>query len=471
MDYHQGGLKHSMNKILLPVLSIIFVVLISLPSSAWAFTCIPPTCGACCPPVLKACQDHCLCVSNAETGTPDKPDTTLGHISSEFQKQRKWLVDQFFKEPNKKDQLGILAAFKIITSQLTTVGMLQVEAIGTFFDAKHQLETQRIFQQLTTKAHKDYHASEGLCEIGTISKSLAASSRVGAVVKSTFSKRSTDRQLLAKDTIGVEGSFSDKRSRLRQFIKKYCDKDDNMGNLSRLCMKSENKRELFNKDINYTSTIDTPLTLDLDLSNQGQDKTDDEEAIFALTANLFAHELAPEKNQNFFLTDKEEPNMAGAAGAYLDWRALVAKRSVAANSFASIISEKTKGDAQAQPFIYSFIQEITKGKEQELAPEEIEKLLGDKPSYYAQMEVLTKTLYQSPTFYADLYDKPANVLRKDVAIQAATLMQKRDLYHSYLRSEMLLAVMLETALIDEQTRIENEFGPAFNTGEMEDPRQ
>lgn len=460
-----------MNKNILPLLLAVVLMVTFAPQSAFANKCIPPTCGACCPSVIGACQDSCLCVSNGETGAPDQPKTTLGHITEEFKKQRKWLVDQFFKEPNAKDGLGILAALKAMTTQLTTVGMLQVEAIGGFFDAKHQLETQRLFQQLTARAHKDYSPNEELCEIGTISRSLAASSRNKELTKVVFSKRATDRNLLANDTPSMEGTFSDKRTRLRQFIKKYCDKGDNMGNLNLLCMKSENRRELFNKDINFTATIDTPLTLDVDFSGQGKsDTTDDEEALFALTSNLFAHELAPEKTQNNFLTRDGEPNLEGAAGAYLDWRALTAKRSVATNSLASIIAEKAKGDTQAQPFIYSFIQEMTKGKNTELAPAEIEKLLGDKPSYYAQMEVLTKKLYQNPNFYSDLYDKPANVLRKDVAIQAATLMQKRDLYHSYLRSEMLLAVMLETTLADEQNRIDNEFAKGFNTGEMEDPR-
>jgi len=76
------------------------------------------------------------------------------------------------------------------------------------------------------------------------------------------------------------------------------------------------------------------------------------------------------------------------------------------------------------------------------------------------MEILTKKLYQSPKFYSDLYDKPANVLRKDVAIQAAELMQKRDIYRSLLRSEITLATMLETALLSEQENLKNELDPS-----------
>jgi hypothetical protein len=81
------------------------------------------------------------------------------------------------------------------------------------------------------------------------------------------------------------------------------------------------------------------------------------------------------------------------------------------------------------------------------------------------MEVLTKKLYQHPAFYSDLYDKPANVLRKDVAIQAAELMQKRDIYRSFLRSEITLATMLETALLSEQEALKKKLDPQQSRGD------
>jgi hypothetical protein len=95
--------------------------------------------------------------------------------------------------------------------------------------------------------------------------------------------------------------------------------------------------------------------------------------------------------------------------------------------------------------------------------EEIEKILGKKPSYFAQMEVLTKKLYQNPVFYTELYDKPANVARKGAALQAIGLMQDRDLYNSLLRSEAVLSVLLETMLMKEQEKIVNA-GAKLNPG-------
>ncbi|MGH1456391.1 MAG: hypothetical protein ACRBDI_06390 [Alphaproteobacteria bacterium] len=78
--------------------------------------------------------------------------------------------------------------------------------------------------------------------------------------------------------------------------------------------------------------------------------------------------------------------------------------------------------------------------------DEIDRMLGERPSYYAQMEVLTKKIYQNPNFYTNLYDKPANVERIGASIDAITLMNQRDRFESMLRQEMLSAVLVEEAL-------------------------
>ncbi len=82
------------------------------------------------------------------------------------------------------------------------------------------------------------------------------------------------------------------------------------------------------------------------------------------------------------------------------------------------------------------------------------------------MEVLTKKLYQNPMFYSELYDKPANVERKTVAMQAIELMQRRDMYRSVLRSEATLSVMLETALIEQQEKLSNEIARLPEDGSL-----
>ena len=58
----------------------------------------------------------------------------------------------------------------------------------------------------------------------------------------------------------------------------------------------------------------------------------------------------------------------------------------------------------------------------------------------------TKKIYQSPTFYTNLYDKPANVQRLRAAMKAVKIMQDRDIHAAYLRREMLMSMLLEVKL-------------------------
>lgn len=445
-----------------------FLSLFTINSSneAYATSCKPPECG-CCAGIVGLCYEKCSCVSREETGQKEIKTTTIGHVTHEFNRHRSWMVERFFLDDKKDDHPGLLAAMKVMTSQLTAIGIQQVEIIGTFFDAKHQLETQRIFQQKTAEAHKDYHPSEELCDFGSVSRSLSASSRNSDLAATAISKRSIDRQLMAKSMTGAGGEESDEVSRLVQFVKRYCSKKDNAKGLELLCMKSENQKHLFNKDVNYTTTVESPLTLNIDFTaegNKNRDKKDkeDEYALFALTANLFSHELLPLVVANTMVIKSSNSKKNGEATTaakqdYLDARALIAKRSVASNSLASVAALKAKGDKESKPFVYALLKEM--GGDQ-MDETKIAEYIGKEPSYFAQMEILTKKLFQTPSFYAGLHGKPANVMRQDVTLQAITLMQKRDLYRSYLRSEMILAVMLEAALDKEQQRVTNELNPA-----------
>ena len=106
-----------------------------------------------------------------------------------------------------------------------------------------------------------------------------------------------------------------------------------------------------------------------------------------------------------------------------------------------------EGDTEVAPFLKAIL------KEAGVDPKDIEIRLGKKPSYFAQMEILTKDIYQNPEFYSNLYDKPANVERKSAALLAIEIMQDRDIYKSLLRSEAVLATLVEVMLSKEHQRI------------------
>lgn len=417
------------------------------------------SCSSCCGPI-KGCASTCKCTSDKQT------KITTDHIVESFKQHREWMVNVFFKDDRKGDQSnfhtvpGMLAALQMMTSQMTAAMGAQIMAVGAMLDAKHQMETQRLFQQLTAEAHKDYQPSEGLCAVGTMTRSLAASQRRADLTQVALANRMNERQLLSGDILTRESTESDFWSRIKKFRASFCNPKDNGNGLGNLCKGGGTDKTRFNRDIDFTASVDMPLTLDVDFNQAA--KTADEENIFALSANLYAHEPMPPVNLSELVTDNGDP--AEGALKVMDVRALAAKRSVAQNSFAAIVGQRAQGNEEVSPFLYSALKEMSN---EAISDEEIKKYLGDKPSYFAQMEMLTKKVYQHPGFYTDLYDKSANVLRKEAAMQAVNLMQKRDIYRSLLRSESIFSVILETSLIDAQENIQNEIKRLDQEGALE----
>ncbi len=404
------------------------------------------------------CQQNCQCATDIERHHED----IRTHVTDGFALLRERIVVDLY-------ETHIYPALLRMTTQLNTTGIQQVEIIGTFFDAKHQLETQRLFQELTAQAHKDYHPSEGLCEIGTNVRALAGSERNGKLTQIALANRMMDRQLMAGEQVSMEGIDSDRRGRLYNFIDNYCDPNDNATNnlpgLALLCGIEGGPKARRNADVNYTHTIDNKLTLDVNFNTLGA-SSPDEEDVFAISANLFAHSLSPTIS-DLLLADVNY-EIKDASFGYLDGRAIAAKRSVAQNSFAAIAAMKGSGNpAYAAPYLKSIVQELG------VAPEVVEGYLGGSPSYFAQMEVLTKVMYQNPDFYTELYDKPVNVERKGAILQAIGLMQDRDIYQSLIRSEAVLSTLLATLIHEEQDRINSDLktismeGNTLQTGDEE----
>jgi hypothetical protein len=365
---------------------------------------------------------------------------------SEFEEHRNWMVYTFLQQ-------HILPAMMMMTSQLTAVGIEQVRIIGTFLDAKNQLETQRLFQQLAARAHKDYHPSEGMCEVGTAARSLLASERRADLAQMTIAQHGLKRQVLSGDTLAAEGGVSDLNSRRKQFIETYCDKKDNVNGLNLLCKDGGGDAARQNRDVDYNRTIESKLTANYDFSPTSTAADPDAEDLFALAANLYSHELAPKKAPTIYAPASGNKVRLESVHLLMDLRALFAKRSVAMNSFAAIAGQRADGDAESAPFVKRLVAELG------IAEDQVEDIIGKNPSYFAQMEVLSKKIYENPTFYTELYDKPANINRKAVALKAIGMMQDRDIYQSLLRSEMLGSVLLETMLAREQDSLEDTVRP------------
>lgn len=404
----------------------------------------PPAYAACCPciscaiPVTDCSLATCACTSFSETGSELDAETTIGHIFNEFLNHQEWLITTVFQD-------HVLSSMMLMADQISTVALQQMQIIGTFFDAKHQLESQRLLQELQAQAHKDYQPSAGMCRFGTNIRSLASADTRAKVNHFGMAARNTQRILMTRGAIGTGSARDDSRSRLAQFRTTYCNPKDFGNSLDLLCEGGEIARR--NKDINYTYSIQDEETINMNFANDGL--TESEKDVLALSANLYGNRLLP-KIPNLHMADPDGHVVDEGAVVYMKTRALAAKRSVAFNSFAAVASKRVKAGAEVLPYMQEILENMG------MPAGVINRILKNRPSYNAQMEILTKKLYQHPNFYSDLYDKPVNVDRKDVAMQAIALMQKRDIYRSQLRSEANMAIWLETLVEDLQEYHANE---------------
>lgn len=331
-------------------------------------------------------------------------------------------------------QESLQTALIMMTQQLTVTMAMQVSIIGTLLDAKNQLEVQRKMQELQARAHKDYHPSEQICRLGTFVRSLAGTETKMEITKHGLNRILMDQYLAVENNHTAQGPKVGAEVMRNQYISTYCDRRDNNDSLDRICTATDSER--FNKDLDFTRTLDFPLTLDIDFLTGGA-ATEDEEDIIALAQNLYMAQMFEEADLEHV---KDDPRL------HYRTRSYAAKMGVAHNSFINLVAMKSRspdgvGAESGWNYMKALLREfgIT-------SDSDINAYMGDYPSYYAQMEILAKKIYQHPNFYTNLMDKPVNVDRIGIALDAITLMNERDRYESSLRREMLTSVLLEQAL-------------------------
>lgn len=328
---------------------------------------------------------------------------------------------------------NIVANFNIagqmMGSQLSTTVLQQSQMMGGFSDARQKLETERKFQEASARAHSRYRPGEQMCRFGTFARSVAASEEKARLNQEAINAALMDRYLNKEGSSSGGGYDADMRARVEKFRTTYCDQKG--GGLEAMCDKKSGDR--VNRDVNFSGVIDAPLTLDIDFTDS--ETTPDEEDMLALAKGLYW----PSTLGNIPESEVEEKGEA-----YLTNRHLIAVANVAHAPFASMVAAKSKSPASGAESGGAFIKAMM--RELGSSDEEINQLLGDNPSSYAMMEVLTKSTYQNPNFYIHLQDTPANVIRIGTSIDAISLMQGRERFESSLRTEMLASQLLAQAL-------------------------
>ncbi len=398
------------------------------------------------------------------------------YLSSGIPSTVESIYDLFTNEGSNKAALPRIArAFQNVISM---EGFL----IGQAVDAQNLQTSLLAVQRSTIKTYRDTAISTQVCRFGSLSYGLAKSQDISTATQQNLATRSLHRQMLrtemapAKTAIaGSKSTFgtnADKMARLDQFKTAFCDVNDNYNALKELACGGILDYKV-NRDLDYTRTIDEPLTLLTNFHRPGSGPSFDDDNIMALQNNLYGHELMINMGPSDINAIKVS-NSFEALKKFYTYRGVAAKRSVAANSFAAIAGLKANGSAgtpndpndPTKQNSFIFQKEIMKelGLPSTDPHEHAKKYLAsgliaptkpyaDAPSYYAQMEVLTKKQFQSPQFYDNLMDNPANNTRKQAAIKALALTQDRDIYESLRRSEMLMSALLELNVQKQQDQM------------------
>lgn len=355
-----------------------------------------------------------------------------------------WYLDDFWKP--------LEAQITESTNRFTNQILSETASIGGFMDAQNHMRVKTMLQKGMASAANKNIPSEALCRYGTLAQGLAASEANSNAIKYVMSTRSFERQLLransaagtntsGNDEAVTKGQQADKDARWRQYASTFCHPGDQLeqGSGSDGACQGSNDSQ-YNKDISFTKTIASPPTLVIG-PDEGSSK--DTQSVNALADNLYAHDLT-----NIIPTGQQlDPNVQGNfenVRKYMMLRSVLAKRAVAENSFSSIAAMKAKGTSATSEHTVKLMLELG------IPEEEAKKFVGENPSYYSQMEALTKKMYQSPAFYVNLMEGSTNVQRQQAAMKALELMQQRDMYKSLARSEMLFATLLEVYVSRQQ---------------------
>lgn len=348
-----------------------------------------------------------------------------------------------------------------MTGQIIASGVDLIGAIGGMIDGADILEAQRVVNKLHAEAIKDYTPGDSLCRFGTLSRSLAASQ-----TRSFENRTAFNQMLLNRETLNDPGTppseFSEGISRLHNLRTLYCDPGDNDKTpvacncdvTAGTCNAADGPLpSRSNRDLDFARLWGSRLTVNADFTNNTM--TPDEQDLLAFVNNVVSVEKFPEimKRDTDLATD--------LVPAYMlqDVRQVIAARSVVRNSITHQLGDKVAGEPGVSTYMVNVLREMgmTDAEARRMLEAEGQTTARPgtpsgtdiNPSYEAQMEILTKKLYQNPNFYTNLVDKPANVERTKAAMLAIGLMQRRDIFETMLRREMLLSQLLEMRVADE----------------------
>lgn len=346
--------------------------------------------------------------------------------------RRSFIMSSFYRDK-------VQVSFKMIADEFRNTAVMRVAAIGAFMDASIFNDTLKDMGVYATESLQSYTPSDQICKFGTLSKALAASEARMDLDRMVMSEAGLAKNLGTTNSISAAGRGMEFQMRLKSFVDSFCALEDNADGLGKLCQVATPVDDYKqNRDVDYTRLMGTAVTINADLTDSNG--TQDELNMFAIAHNLYGHRQPSKRFSYDELLSNPDSQIQ-----YSEYRSVAARRAAAQNTYNTLAAMKMAGSGGSDTYIRDVLNNLG------LSGEAADKYLGAKDangkmvksSYDAQMNLLTKQIYQDPSFYANLMDSKVNVKRTSASLQGFGLMQARDTYKSMARSEMLMAILVQ----------------------------
>lgn len=425
------GQNRDMNRLILILIITSLASVLSASKFAYAGSaCTAPThTGSTGADVLE-----CSSASSCMTCVDCCSSASVQQISQDYFKdyRKDFIMDSFYTCP-------VETNFQQVADEMRNILLLRFAAIGAFIDASILNDTLREVEVLTTDTLKSYAPSDQICRFGTLSRALAGSESKVDTDRLVLSEVGLAKNLGKANTISAAGRGEEFQARLRVFADKFCDLKDNETGMSGLCPSATPSKDTdLNRDVDYARLLANGVTINADMTDNNNTK--DEASLFTLGHFLYGHKQPLKRSS--VTSFNETP---GSLNAYNDYRSIVARRAAAQNTYNTLAAMKMAGSGGSETYMRQVLKQIG------ISGNAADRYLGAtetgdpvaNSSYNAQMNLLTKQIYQDPAFYANLMESRTNVKRTSASLQALGLMQGRDIYKSMARSEMLAAILVE----------------------------
>ena len=328
------------------------------------------------------------------------------------------------------------AALMKMTEQISAGQTKQIETQASFTDSHNLNDVEIAANQQVADTVEEMRPSKGLCERQTAAAGLVSSDIKMKAASENMSREKLSSSLNLPGTVGAPGPGVRQERRLRQVQTVYQSGDTMNGAVGEALGVTPADSTRLNADL-FPGFYTKATYPNVDFSDA--ETTDEETDLLAFQDNICQTTNLPNPPP-VLLRDPQQQDVLR------DINDMAAVQGLACYGVQSQAALYQEGSGESAEYIRAILAQS--GVEDE---EEIESIMGpnDKPSFMAQMKVLTHYMNNGAGQAAENVSHPADLQRKVVLQDAANLMLKYETYKALKQTAANLVMINELDLRDE----------------------